>query len=66
MGFHVNMKWYHFAESLMEACKNKGATQHQEAERMSDIFWKVLTDVNLKSDMFLQILSFSKSRKYYL
>ena len=43
----------------MDACINKGAAQPQEAERMSDTFWIVLTDVNLKSDMCLRILSFS-------
>ena len=40
----------------MDAYINKGAAQLQEAERMSDTFWIVLTDVNLKSDMFLRIL----------
>ena len=66
MGFHVNMKWHYFAEFLMDACINKGAAQHQEAERMSDTFWIVLIDVNLKSDIVLRILSFTKSRKYGL
>ena len=36
----------------MDACINKGAAQHQEAERMSDFFRIVLTDINLKYDMF--------------
>ena len=64
IGFHVNMKWHNFAESLMDVCINKGVAQHQEAERMSDTlyFLIVLTDVNLKSDIFFRILSFSKSR----
>ena len=50
----------------MDACINKDTAQYQEAERMSDTFWIVLTDVNLKCDIFLRILSFSKSRKYGL
>ena len=50
----------------MDACINKGAAQHQEVERLSDTFLIVLTDVNLKCDIFLRILSFSKSRKYDL
>ena len=52
------------AESLMGACINKSAAQYQETEMMSDVFQTVLTDVNLRSDMFLRILSFSKSRIY--
>ena len=50
----------------MDASTTKGAAQHQNTERMSDTFWIVLTGVNLKSDMFLRISSFSKSRKYGL
>ena len=58
MGCLVNVKRHHLAESLMDACINKGAAQHQEAER--------LLDVLNRFDIFLQILSFSKSRKYGL
>ena len=43
----------------MDACINKSAAQHQEAERVSDTLWIVLTDINLKFDIFLRILSFS-------
>ena len=60
MGFHENMNWHNFAQSQ---CINKGAAQHQEAERMSDTFWIVLIDVNLNSDI---VLPFFKSRKYDL
>ena len=63
MGFHENMNWHNFAQSLMDASINKGAAQHQEAERMSDTFWIVLIDINLKSDI---VLPFFKSRKYDL
>ena len=48
----------------MDACINKGAAQHQEAERTSDVFQTILTEVNLTSDIFLRIFLFSKSRKY--
>ena len=35
----------------MDACIYKHAAQNQEAERTSDVFQTVLTDVNLKSDI---------------
>ena len=43
---------HNLAESLMDACINKGAVQYQEAERTSDVFQTVLTDVSLNSDIF--------------
>ena len=46
------MKCHNLAESPMDACINKGAEQHQEAERALNVFQRVLTDVNLKSDIF--------------
>ena len=49
------MQGQNLAESLMDACFNKGTAQHQEAERTSDVFQTVLTDVNLNSDIFLRI-----------
>ena len=48
----------------MDACIKKGAAQVQEAERTAVAFSNNFTDVNLKSDIFLRILSFLKSRKY--
>ena len=52
MGFHVNTKWHNVAESLMDACINNCAVQYQEAERMSDTFLLVLTDVKLNFTAF--------------
>ena len=49
---------------LIDACMNKGAEQIQAMERTPDVFQTVLTDVYLKSEVFLQILSFLQSRKY--
>ena len=46
----------------MDDCINKGAEQHQDSEKDVKCFSK--TDVNLKSDIFLWILLFLKSRKY--
>ena len=66
MGFYVNTKWHKFAESLMDACINKGAAQHQEAERMSDTFRIVLTEVNLKCDIFFADFGVLEVKKYAL
>ena len=51
-GFHVNIKRHNLAETLIDACINKGAAQHQETDKTSDAFQTVLTDVNLISDIF--------------
>ena len=50
----------------MDACINKGTGQYQGAERTSAVFHTVLSDVNLKSYVFLRNLSFSESRQYDL
>ena len=42
----------------------KGAAQDQETEGTLDTFQTVLTNVSLKSDIFLRILPYSNSRKY--
>ena len=34
----VNMRWCNLAESLMDACINKGAGKHHEMEITSDVF----------------------------
>ena len=63
-GRPVNAKLHNLAESLMDACINKGSVQYQEIEMNVKYFQKALTNVILKSDILLRILSFSKSRKY--
>ena len=42
IGRLVNMRWHNLAESLMDACINKGAVQRQGAQRTSDVFRQLL------------------------
>ena len=48
----------------MDLCLNKGPAQQLRKGNYVGCFQTVFTNVNLNSDIFLKILSFSKSRKY--